>query len=263
MSQLDQLSGKALRDRLNNSATERLVNQTRLQSESLLEQQQRLKDNQTRAATIAQEALTLQSKLEVQRENRIIQAERDSAARSRVHQDLQNSVQDTLEELAVERLVSSSKRATERAEARQNLSIQTQGILEEAAESRAELRANLEEFAAALRGQGSSRASGNNVVLPQNKRVTLTIAAAKPVAETLNTTTVGAMQNPEPMTAIQRRRENVLIKMIAANPNIRLIDLEQNLYLEASELRVLLNALKAKGRILELDGAFKLSAKVA
>ena len=251
MSQLNQNGGQALRRQLDSSATERLRSHSQMHSDSLQDQQQRQEANALRAAEVARDALSLQSKLEVQRENRTIQAEQLAKTRHTGREDLQKSIQRTLGQHQSERTYGGATRALQRAQERLGLSNSTKELLAQAAGTRAELRSDLEQFAAAMR-------STTITITPQR--------AAKPVAKVTLVATpakgsLGAMQNPEPMTAIQRRRENMLIKMIAANPGIRLIDLVQNLFLETAELKALLNALKSQHKIVEIENTFRLSAR--
>ncbi len=268
MSQLDEFAGSALRDALDASSQARRQGAVRRTEESINEQAKRLEAAAKRAADVAQDALNVHEKLLENSEKRVAQAARDAEERSVAQALLQQETATKLEQYALEREVGAVERALRRAEERALNATRTREILEEAAAQRGKVRENLEGFRAQLyrssTGVARLELPEKTVAAIVRPRVVPRTAPRKTLAllpQPVVNNKVGAMQNPDPMTAIARRRENVLIKMIAANPGMLLTDLEKNLYMDAAELHGILKRLVASGRITFTDGAYHIANK--
>ena len=161
-----------------------------------------------------------------------------------------------------QRSLTGARRSVDRAQAREQLSDATSAILGDANSRRSELREDLSAFSAQMKTRGAGRRSSASlssalvVRAPANKP-TIRSAATLPSSASLKAT-VSAMGLPEPMVTGLRRRENVILKMIAANPGITIKGLQDNLYLDSNELRELLRKLVTTGKVAAIDGAYRI-----
>jgi hypothetical protein len=263
------LEGQRLRAKLDQSANERQTFRQQRQHDAAHEQQDRQRDNAARAAQQQHNAQQTQAQLRQMAHRRATDSSINRVERAMNKAELQHATQTTLQTLSHNRQHEGVQRANARQQARQRLGEDTAMLLGDAAGARQELRQDLNEFAAAIHGR-SERFSFAE--LEPRKAVVKPRAVAKsqakpqankPIANTTQNApergfspTIGAMHNPEPMTAIVRRREQVLIKTIAANPGIRAEQLESSLVLERSEVQRLLKQLVAQHRLLVQNGGY-------
>jgi hypothetical protein len=261
------LEGQRLRAKLDQSATERQQFRQQRQQDAAFEQQDRQHQNAARAAEQDHNAQQTQAQLRGLAHRRATDASINGMERAMQKAALQSATQDTIQNLSHNRQRDGIHRASRRAEDRLQLGQDTANLLGDAAEARRELRQDLNEFAAAIHGRSERLSLADleppkPVVKPRPARQ----AVAKPATSPQTTKpaaferdfspNIGAMHNPEPMTAIVRRREQVLIKTIATNPGIRAEQLESSLVLERSEVQRLLKQLVAEHRLLVQNGGY-------
>jgi hypothetical protein len=261
------LEGQRLRAKLDQSATERQNFRQQRQHDAAHEQQDRQRQNVARASQQLHNAQHTQEQLREMSHRRATDSSINGVERAMHKAALQNATQETMQNLGKNRQRDGVQRTHERQQARARLGDDTAHLLGNAAEARQELRQDLNEFAAAIHGR-SERISFAELepakpVQTKPSRIPRPVAKSSsadsgktPAAERGFSPTIGAMHNPEPMTAIVRRREQVLIKTIAANPGIRAEQLESSLVLERSEVQRLLKQLVAQHRLLVQNGGY-------
>jgi hypothetical protein len=259
---LDENAGAALRDTLNASTDNRQQSNARLREDSRSDQAERVRSQRERARQAAQDAVNMQVHLGQIGAQRQQTAQLEISARVSEKRQRQARIRENLETLNEERSLTGARRSQDRAQARAQLSDATGAILGDAASRRAELREDLSAFSAQMKNRGaprrssqvSSSVSSAAVVRAPNTKGTIRSAASLPSLKA----TVSAMGLPEPTVTGLRRRENVILKMIAANPGITIKGLQDNLYLDATELRELLRKLVLGGKVATVDGAYRL-----
>ncbi len=263
MSKLDQMAGSKLRDALDASAQQRLSATKRLKVESLenqLERQEKAIDRREevveRSVKVKREAAKVKDWLEQTSERRVIQAQLGAESRATSRAALHLEVSQRLEQHATDRVVGGAERAVQRRVQRQRTTETTQHLLADASSQRQAVQQDLQGFRQQLR-RASSGASRVEIPVSSPARVSRKpVAVAKAVLEPIKPDVVGAMQSPDPMTSIARRREHMIIKMIAANPGITGQHLEKHLYMDRSELQAMLKRLVTTQILKHNDGSF-------
>lgn len=265
MSKLDQMAGSKLRDALDASAQQRLSATKRLKVESLenqLERQEKAIDRREevveRSVKVKREAAKVKDWLEQTSELRVIQAQLGAESRATSRAALHLEVSQRLEQHATDRVVGGAERAVQRRVQRQRTAETTQHLLADASSQRQAVQQDLQGFRQQLR-RASSGASRVEIPVSSPARVSRKpVAAAKVAAPAapVKPDVVGAMQSPDPMTSIARRREHMIIKMIAANPGITGQHLEKHLYMDRSELQAMLKRLVTTQILKHNDGSF-------
>ncbi len=268
---LDENAGAALRDILDTSTADRQASNSRLRDQSRADQAERVRAQQDRARQAAQDAVNMQVHLGQIGAQRQQTAQIEISARVSEKRQRQAQIRENLETLNEERSLTGARRGQDRAQARVQLSDATSAILGDAASRRTELREDLSAFSAQMKTRGpgrrfapassvgtsSSKTSSARVVRAPVAKPTIRSAATLPSSASVKAT-VSAMGLPEPTVTGLRRRENVILKMIAANPGISIKGLQDNLYLDGNELRELLRKLVTTGKIAGIDGAYRI-----
>ncbi len=268
---LDENAGAALRDILDTSTADRQQSNSRLREESRADQAERVRSQQDRARQAAQDAVSMQLHLGQIGAQRQQTAQMEISNRVNEKRQRQAQIREDLETLNEQRSLTGARRSVDRAQARVQLTDATDAILGDAASRRSELREDLSAFSAQMKTRGPGRRSATvssskssstgrssaQVVRAPTAKPTIRSAATLPSSASIKAT-VSAMGLPEPTVTGLRRRENVILKMIGANPGITIKGLQDNLYLDANELRELLRKLVTSGKIAVIDGAYRI-----
>jgi hypothetical protein len=245
MSNLNQNSGASLRDELDSSSNDRLNSDMQRRDNSLQATAQRRKEQRDLAKGVAQAAMNLQLQLGEITEQRVKSARKLASERLKEAKARALEVRSNLKSIQSTRLESGRKRANARAADRENVTLETGQILEAANTARAVLRENLNAFSEEMH----RNKTGARVSRPR-------VARAKtpaPVAST-NASAMGAGEAA--LSAVSRRRENVVVKAVTGTPGITMKDLENDLKLEASELKAVVRRLVTAGRVTSQDGGY-------
>ena len=263
---LDENAGAALRDILDTSNADRQQSNARLREESRADQAERVRSQQDRARQAAQDAVSMQLHLGQIGAQRQQTAQMEIGARIDEKRQRQAQIREDLETLNEQRSLTGARRSVDRAQARVQLTDATSAILGDANSRRSELREDLSAFSAQMKQRGtghrnapvsSANLSSARVVRAPVAKPTIRSAATLPSSASLKAT-VSAMGLPEPTVTGLRRRENVILKMIGANPGITIKGLQDNLYLDANELRELLRKLVTTNKVAVIDGAYRI-----
>ncbi len=247
MSNLNQNAGASLRDKLDSSSNERLNGDMQRRDNSLKATTQRRKEQRELAKGVAQAAMNLQLQLGEITEQRVKSARKLASERLKEAKARALEVRSNLKSIQSSRLEGGRQRASARAVDRENVTLETGQILEAANTARAVLRENLNAFSEELhRNKSGARVSRPRVVRAKT---------AAPVATTnANASAMGAGEAA--LSAVSRRRENVVVKAVTGTPGITIKDLENDLKLEASELKAVVRRLVTAGRLTSQDGGY-------
>ena len=242
-------AGANLRDKLDSSANSRLNGDVQRRDDSLKATTQRRKEQRELAKSVAQAAMNLQLQLGEITEQRVKSARKLASERLKDAKTRALEVRSNLKSIQSSRLEGGRKRAGARATDRENLSLETGQMLEAANTARAVLRENLNAFSEEMhRNKVGARVSRPRVTRPKT--------AAPAAVTTANASAMGAGEAA--LSAVSRRRENVVVKAVTGTPGITIKDLENDLKLEASELKAVLRRLVTAGRLTSHDGAYHL-----
>jgi hypothetical protein len=244
MSNLNANSGANLRDKLDSSSNDRLNGDLQRRDNSLKATAQRRKEQRDLAKSVAQAAMNLQLQLGEITEQRVKSARKLASERLKEAKTRALEVRSNLKSIQSTRLESGRKRANARAEDRENLSTETGQILEAANTARAVLRENLNAF--------SEQMHRNKTGATPRPRV----SRAKTPAPTTNANASAMGAGEAALSAVSRRRENVVVKAVTGTPGITMKDLENDLKLEASELKAVMRRLVTAGRVTSHDGGY-------
>ncbi len=244
-------AGANLRDKLDSSANSRLNGDEKRRDDSLKASAQRRKEQRELAKSVAQAAMNLQLQLGEITEQRVKSARKLASERLKEAKTRALEVRTNLKSIQSSRLEDGRKRANARAVDRDNLSLETGQMLEAANTARAVLRENLNAFSEEMhRNKVGARVTRPRVVRPK------TIAPVSAANTAANASAMGAGEAA--LSAVSRRRENVVVKAVTGTPGITMKDLENDLKLEASELKAVLRRLVTAGRLTSQDGAYHL-----
>jgi hypothetical protein len=245
MSNLNANSGASLRDKLDSSSNERLNGDMQRRDNSLQATAQRRKEQRDLAKGVAQAAMNLQLQLGEITEQRVKSARKLASERLKEAKARALEVRSNLKSIQSTRLETGRKRAGARAVDRENLSTETGQILEAANTARAVLRENLNAFSEEMH----RNKTGARVSRPR-------VSRAKTPAPTSNANASAMGAGEAALSAVSRRRENVVVKAVTGTPGITMKDLENDLKLEASELKAVMRRLVMAGRVTSQDGGY-------
>jgi hypothetical protein len=248
MSDLNQNSGANLRDKLDSSASTRLNSDMQRRDDSLQATAQRRKEQRNLAKGVAQAAMNLQLQLGEITEQRVKSARKLASERLKEAKARALEVRSNLKSIQSTRLESGRKRANARAVDRENVTLETGQILEAANTARAVLRENLNAFSEQMHRNKTGAAPRPRVVRAK------TPAPASTGSANANASAMGAGEAA--LSAVSRRRENVVVKAVTGTPGITMKDLENDLKLEASELKAVMRRLVTAGRVTSQDGGY-------
>ena len=243
-------AGANLRDKLDSSANGRLNGDAQRRDESLKASATRRKEQRELAKSVAQAAMNLQLQLGEITEQRVKSARKLASERLKETKARALEVRTNLKSIQNSRLEGGRKHAGARAADRDNLSLETGQMLEAASTARAVLRENLNAFSEEMhRNQSGARVTRPRVARPKP-------AALVAVSTAANASAMGAGEAA--LSAVSRRRENVVVKAVTGTPGITMKDLENDLKLETTELKAVLRRLVTAGRLTSQDGAYHL-----
>jgi hypothetical protein len=246
MSNLNANSGASLRDKLDSSSNDRLNGDIQRRDNSLQATAQRRKEQRELAKGVAQAAMNLQLQLGEITEQRVKSARKLASERLKEAKARALEVRSNLKSIQSTRLESGRKRSNARAADRENVTLETGQILEAANTARAVLRENLNAFSEEMhRNKAGARVSRPRVARAKTPA---------PVAPNANASAMGAGEAA--LSAVSRRRENVVVKAVTGTPGITMKDLENDLKLEASELKAVVRRLVMSGRVTSQDGGY-------
>jgi hypothetical protein len=247
MSNLNQNSGASLRDKLDSSSNDRLNSDMQRRDNSLQATAQRRKEQRDLAKGVAQAAMNLQLQLGEITEQRVKSARKLASERLKEAKARAQEVRSNLKSIQSTRLESGRKRANARVTDREHLTTETGQMLEAANTARAVLRENLNAFSEEMhRNKAGARVS--------RPRVARAKTPAPVSTGTANASAMGAGEAA--LSAVSRRRENVVVKAVTGTPGITMKDLENDLKLEASELKAVMRRLVTAGRVTSQDGGY-------
>ena len=236
---LDEQAGAALREKLNQSASDRLNFDQERREGFVTASAVRAVEHIARAVEVAVQAQAVHAKLEGITEARVNEATERATDRAFENNQRKASVQESLAVQGAKRVSSARRDASKRAGERETLSAETGQLLEAHATARAVMREQLEGFARQMRGSD---------VKPVVR------AASKPLAKAMpqGALSVGAaVLNP-----VEKRREHIVLKTISSVPGLSLEDLAQGLKLDQAEVATMLKRLVTSGKIKLTDGGY-------